>query len=153
MIKKKIATACMAVMMAAGSTVPAYAATPNVSSLSSWKDFWGSIGSSSGQVSLTAPQNVKAVNTECSIRRRTMKISWSAVKNAKKYIVQESISKDFNKVTEMEVTTAYLNRGFINGAAAPVFGPSRTTYYYRVKAVCGSSESAWSDVVTCAPTK
>lgn len=165
MVKKRIAAALMAVMMTAGSTVPAFATSPSAqktatstyaSSFGSWGNWgnWGNWGGSWDEpgsdteesISLAAP--TLKVESQATNKRRTLKSTWNKVDGATEYVIQESTSPDFdNNVYEKTTTNTSFTHVHINSAAAPVYGPSIHTYYIRVKAVSGNSESKWSNVV------
>lgn len=108
----------------------------------------GNQGSSSGTAGQTCdvPSNVTVVSKMTSTSR-TMDVSWDKAEGAKKYIVQMSVTDDFtgDELKESTVKDTRI-RYFTRGIGCTSYYPAHRTYYFRVKAVSGSYESAWSEV-------
>ena len=73
------------------------------------------------------------------MKKKSAKISWKKVKDAKKYQIQYSLKKNFKQATtktskKVAITIKKLK--------------NKKTYYFRVRAVNGTNKGAWSKVKT-----
>lgn len=95
----------------------------------------------------SAPANV-SVKSSMSANSRTLEYSWDKVEGADKYIIQLSTTDDFTGDDLRESTTKNTQYKYsIRNSSAVYYYPAHRTYYFRVKAVFGNHESAWSYIV------
>ena len=109
----------------------------NSAGTSAWSQVWSF--TTLNAVSLTAPILLSPANAASNIPTSTT-LSWQAVGGAASYEVQISTRSNFSTITGSANTT---------NTTANVSGLARNTnYYWRVRAVAGSTQSAWSTVWT-----
>lgn len=94
-----------------------------------------------------APVNI-TVKSRIGTCSRVMEFAWDKVEGADKYITQLSVSDSFSgdDVEEHTLSSAKIIYT-INSGSGIYYYPAHRTYYFRVKAVSGSSESEWSETV------
>ena len=86
----------------------------------------------SSSVTLSKAKIQKAQN----VKKKSVKLLWKKVKNAKKYQIQYSLKRNFKKATtktskKLTITIKKLKKG--------------KTYYFRVRAVNGKKKGSWSN--------
>lgn len=105
----------------------------------------GSLSGISGQT-IAAPSNI-TILSKMTTNYRNMKISWDKVEGAQKYILQMSTTEDFTGDDVRESTVKGTSYQYTTqGLTGVYYYPAHMTYYFRVKAVSGYRESAWSRV-------
>lgn len=92
----------------------------------------------------TAPKPVKPGKVRISgaknNKRKTVKLTWKRIKNAKKYQIQYSLSATFKKGKKYKTTTKTTKKLKLSIRKLK----KRKTYYFRVRAVNGNVYGKWS---------